>query len=112
TRLESDEGAWVVFEREMTGQAAAAVVPSRVEAALAALPIARRMRWGAGDAQFVRPVQWLVMLLDAAVIEGTVLGLAAGRTTHGHRFLAPQPIELVGADDYPGRLEAEGKVRV
>ena len=111
-RLETDEGAWLVFEREVTGQSADAVVPSLVDAALAALPIARRMRWGAGDAQFVRPVHWLVMLLDGAVIDGAVLGLVADRFTHGHRFLAPQPIELTGADDYPGRLEAEGKVRV
>ena len=111
-RLETDDGAWLVFERDVPGQSAAALIPALVDAALAALPIARRMRWGAGDAQFVRPVHWLVLLLDDAVVDGAVLGLVADRLTQGHRFLASQPIALTGASDYPGRLEAEGKVRV
>ena len=111
-RLETDDGAWLVFERDVPGQPATALIPSLVDAALAALPIARRMRWGAGDAQFVRPVHWLVLLLDDVVVDGGVMGRVADRYTYGHRFLAPQPIALSGAADYPGRLEAEGKVRV
>lgn len=110
-RLESDDGAWVVFRRRIDGRAAGELLPGIVEAALARLPIARRMRWGAGDAEFVRPVHWLVMLLGDAVVEGTVLGLAAGRETRGHRFLAPAPLALTDALDYPSRLEAAGRVR-
>ncbi|MFN2301035.1 MAG: glycine--tRNA ligase subunit beta [Gammaproteobacteria bacterium] len=111
-RLETDEGAWVVCRRQIDGRAAVDLLPGIVEAALARLPVARRMRWGAGDAEFVRPVHWLVMLLGDAVVEGKVLGLAAGRETRGHRFLAPAPLALTNALDYPDRLEAEGRVRV
>ncbi len=109
--LETDEGAWVVVEREIRGQPAAELLPGLVDAALARLPIARRMRWGASDAQFVRPVHWLVMLLDGDVVPGEVLGVPADRVTHGHRFLSSGPVSLTDADDYPARLEAEGKVR-
>ena len=49
--------------RANAGAAAATLLPGIVRAALEALPIARRMRWGAGDAEFVRPVHWVVMLL-------------------------------------------------
>ena len=110
-KLETDEGAWVVVEREIRGLPATELLPGLVEAALSRLPIARRMRWGAGDAQFVRPVHWLVLLLDGDVVPGEVLGVKADRVTHGHRFLARGPVTLTDADDYPGRLEAEGKVR-
>ncbi|MEX0899216.1 MAG: glycine--tRNA ligase subunit beta [Gammaproteobacteria bacterium] len=109
--LETDEGAWVFVEREIRGLPVSELLPGLVETALARLPIARRMRWGAGEAQFVRPVHWLVMLLDGDVVPGEVLGVAADRKTQGHRFLARGPVSLTDADDYPGRLEAEGKVR-
>ena len=111
-KLETDDGAWVVVEREIRGVAAADLLPGLVADALESLPIARRMRWGAGDAEFVRPVHWLVMLLDDRVVDGAVLGVIADRYTHGHRFHAPRPIALEHATEYPARLEAEGMVRV
>lgn len=111
-KLESDDGAWLVCRQFVSGQNAADLLPGLVEAALAKLPIARRMRWGAGSAEFVRPVHWVVMLHGKSVIEGSVLGIRAGRETRGHRFLAPAPLALRDALDYPARLEQEGRVRV
>ena len=64
------------------------------------------MRWGSGDAQFVRPVHWLVMLLGTQVVPARVLGLPAGRSTRGHRFHAPEPFDLADARDYAATLEA------
>jgi glycyl-tRNA synthetase beta chain len=81
-----------------------------IEEALKALPIPKVMRWGAGDAQFVRPVHGLVMLLGERVVPGSVLGIAAGRSTAGHRFLGEQAIALKRADDYESQLENAGKV--
>src|SRR5206468_8434958 len=60
------------------------VLAGMVEAALKALPIPKVMRWGAGEAQFVRPVHGLVMLHGERVVHGSVLGIKAGRTTAGH----------------------------
>ena len=65
-----------------------------MRSALERLPVARRMRWGSGDAEFVRPVHWVVMLHGEQVIEATLFGIAAGRITRGHRFHAPKPIVL------------------
>jgi glycyl-tRNA synthetase beta chain len=81
-----------------------------VEEALKALPIPKVMRWGAGDAQFVRPVHGLIMLHGERIVPGHVLGLASGRTTAGHRFLGKKAIEIAHADEYARKLEAEGKV--
>src|SRR5690606_13197131 len=66
--------------------------------------------WGAGDAEFVRPVRGFVALHGEAILPTSILGLEAGRTTHGHRFLVAAPIDIRAADDYEAILEREGKV--
>ena len=81
-----------------------------VEASLKALPIPKIMRWGSGDAQFVRPVHGLVMLHGERVVPGSVLGVSAGRSTMGHRFLSAGAISVHKADGYAAQLEKEGKV--
>jgi glycyl-tRNA synthetase beta chain len=68
------------------------------------LPIAKRMRWGNRTAEFVRPVHSVVLLYGETVIPVEVLGLQAGRVTHGHRFHAPKPIVLKSAKGYESRL--------
>jgi glycyl-tRNA synthetase beta chain len=82
----------------------------KVAAALERLPVAKMMRWGDGDAQFVRPVHGLVMLHGTRVVPGTVLGLESGRATRGHRFLGAATIELANADEYERRLLEDGRV--
>src|SRR5258708_33178123 len=86
------------------------VLAAMVEAALKALPIPKVMRWGAGEAQFVRPVHGLVMLHGERAVHGSVLGIKAGRTTAGHRFLSAGAISVHKADAYAAQLEKEGKV--
>ena len=78
--------------------------------ALKKLPIPKLMRWGAGDAQFVRPVHGLVMLHGSRVVRGEVLGIASGNTTRGHRFQGAAEITIAHADDYERLLQDEGRV--
>ncbi len=78
--------------------------------ALGKLPVPKLMRWGAGDAQFVRPVHGLVMLHGRRIVPGTVLGIEAGNQTSGHRFMAPQAIRIPAAEDYEAVLESDGCV--
>jgi glycyl-tRNA synthetase beta chain len=78
--------------------------------ALAKLPIAKRMKWGAKREEFVRPVHWLVMLFGSDVINASILGLTAGRTTHGHRFHYNNTIDLAKASDYASVLKNTGFV--
>src|SRR5258706_681625 len=87
------------------------VLAAMVEAALKALPIPKVMRWGAGEAQFVRPVHGLVMLHGERVVPGSVLGIKAGRTTAGHRFLSAGAIRVHRADASAAQPEKEGKGR-
>ena len=82
----------------------------KVEDALKHLPIPKLMRWGSGDAQFVRPVHGLVMLHGANVVPGKVLGLESGNRTRGHRFMSSGEIVVGSADAYETTLLGKGKV--
>jgi glycyl-tRNA synthetase beta chain len=78
--------------------------------ALAKLPIAKRMKWGAKREEFVRPVHWLVMLFGSDIVNASLLGLTAGRTTRGHRFHYNNTIDLAKASDYASVLKNTGFV--
>jgi glycyl-tRNA synthetase beta chain len=104
------DGTHYVFRREQQGQPLAEGLPVIVQEALARLPIAKRMRWGSGEAEFVRPVHRIVALHGSAVVPLRIMGIDSGRVTMGHRFLSAGEITLARADDYAGALRHEGKV--
>ena len=92
------------------GKKTVALLAAIVNDAFAKLPIAKRMKWGAKREEFVRPVQWLVMLYGTEIVNANVLGLQAGRTTRGHRFHYNNAIELAQASDYLSALKNTGFV--
>jgi len=111
------------FERRVDGKAEALfhtatvagakledVLSAIVQDAIKALPIPKVMRWGDGDATFVRPVHKLSMLHGSDIVPGRVLDLDSGRTTRGHRFMSRGEIDIATADAYEPTLLAEGKV--
>ena len=103
--LETPKGTWLGYREQQPGEATTALLPAIVDKAVAALPVPKYMRWGTSRIEFSRPVHWLVMLYGGDVVAAELLGLAAGRTTRGHRFHAPQALELAHADDYLTALE-------
>jgi glycyl-tRNA synthetase beta chain len=108
-RRTTDKGEIVVANFTLPGVRLDAVLPEIVDKAIKKLPIAKVMRWGDGEARFVRPVHGLVMLHGSRVVAGTVLDLASGGTTQGHRFLSSGPVAIHGAQEYEKRL-AEASV--
>jgi glycyl-tRNA synthetase beta chain len=104
TRLTTDKGSWLQFRGTESGAATTSLLGAMLNQVIAALPIAKRMRWGARSAEFVRPVHAVVLLYGETVVPVEILGLAAGRITHGHRFHSPKPISLKSAKSYEARL--------
>ena len=94
-----------------SGRALDAVLATAVADALKRLP-APMMRWGAGEAEFVRPVHGLVMLHGSRIVPGNVLGVESSNKTLGHRFLSGSAIVLKHADDYERVLRDTGRVIV
>ena len=107
---ETPKGTWLAFRKTERGRTAAELLPALVEQSLASLPIPKRMRWGSGDAEFVRPVHWVCMMLGTERVPGQVLGIETGTSTRGHRFHHPMPIALAAAGDYGERLRRDGRV--
>lgn len=109
-RVETDKGAWLVHRSVQPGRKTAEVIPEVVQAALDRLPIPKRMRWGDLDAEFVRPVHWVVMLFGDEVIDCEILSVRSGRETRGHRFHHPAPLYLGEPEAYEALLLSEGRV--
>lgn len=109
-RRRTAKGEIVVANFTLPGVELDSILAQIVEQALGKLPVPKMMRWGDGEAQFVRPVHGLVMMHGARVVPGTVLGVTASSTTRGHRFMALGPIALENADEYEARLRDDGMV--
>lgn len=100
----------LLYVSKQVGEQTAKLIPDMVRAALAALPIPKRMRWGSSRDEFVRPVHWAVLLFGSDVIRTTILGVESGNATRGHRFHHPAAITLTSAADYSSSLQEPGRV--
>ncbi len=109
-QIETEKGRWLAYRVVQPGRSTESLVPSMVTAALAQLPIPKRMRWGDLPVEFVRPVHWVVLLFGDRVIDAEILGVRAGRVTRGHRFHRAGPLEISHANSYAELLEKEGHV--
>ncbi|KPQ30753.1 MAG: glycyl-tRNA synthetase beta chain [Marinobacter excellens HL-55] len=108
--LETDKGAWVVYRTVEKGKPTVELLPELIDQSLAALPIPKRMRWGAHRTEFVRPVHWLIMLYGNKVIDTPVMNLKPGNKTRGHRFHCPKELIVPTPADYEVVLKQEGYV--
>jgi glycyl-tRNA synthetase beta chain len=104
-QVDGPKGRVLLFVGTRKGEPTTALLPGIVKASLDALPIAKRMRWGAGDAEFVRPVHWAVMLFGTTVVECEILGVSAGKHSRGHRFHAPAPLPIASPAKYVEALK-------
>jgi glycyl-tRNA synthetase beta chain len=103
------------FDSVIAGATLAIGLQAALDDAVRNLPTPKRMQYQLADGwtsvEFVRPAHGLVALHGADVVPVSVLGLAAGRTTRGHRFEARLPaIELRDADSYVAQLRDDGAV--
>jgi len=103
--INTDKGDYVGYEQIIQGQATTELLPTIFQTALDNLPIAKRMRSGASRNEFVRPVQWAVLMQDDAVIDATIQGHQTGKQTRGHRFHSPDYHEITHANDYEQLLD-------
>jgi len=110
TRQETPKGEFFVHHTIAPGRYLDATLAIKVGAALEDLPIPKVMRWGSGEAEFVRPVHGLVMLHGSRNVSGNVLGAESSDKTQGHRFLSGGAIVLKHADEYERTLREHGKV--
>ena len=105
TTINTDKGDYVGYVQTIQGQATTELLPTIFQTALDNLPIAKRMRSGASRNEFVRPVQWAVLMQDDTVIDATIQGHQTGNQTRGHRFHSPDYHTIAHANDYEQLLD-------
>jgi glycyl-tRNA synthetase beta chain len=93
------------------GAQATEVIPDIIANAVAGIPVSKRMRWGRSRDEFLRPVQWLVLLLGDAVLPLQLFGLESGRESRGHRFHHNTPVAISSPAAYRDTLR-EARVLV
>lgn len=102
----------LVFRSSAGGDEVMQKLADIVKQSLAGLPIAKRMRWGARRDEFVRPVQWLVMLFGSEVVDGEIFGVRANRETRGHRFHYDRSLLIEQPAEYCDKLQNIAHVMV
>lgn len=96
---------YVYVKKFIEGKAAADVMQGMRDVAMD-LKFPTMMRWGTNDFQYVRPIRWIVAMLDDQVIPFKILNIESGNVSQGHRFLG-KPVKLKSADDYVEALRSE-----
>lgn len=109
-QLETEKGSWLVHRGTKPGEKSVSLLPDLVKNALDALPIPKRMRWGANRHEFVRPLQWIVMMADHDVIPCEIMGIQSGNETRGHRFHSTAPVVISKPANYAKELKEQGMV--
>jgi glycyl-tRNA synthetase beta chain len=107
-KVTTPKGEYVGATAVHRGRDAAAVLSGLLAAELAGLYWPKNMYWRAQKPErFVRPVRWMVALLDHAILPVEFAGVHAGKQTWGHRILhGDAPVTIDHPDDYLGALEA------
>ena len=102
--IDTPKGVRLGLRRTEAGVTAKSCLNAVINESINALPIPKRMRWGASRVEFVRPIHWVVAMLGNDSEHGQVLGLSTGNTTRGHRFHSEGDIQLEHPRDYAQAL--------
>ncbi len=111
-RVRGEKGEVVAARQAVSGRHAREVLRETIPGLLGSMRFPKMMKWGNRGHSFVRPVHWIVALLDEEIVEFEFVGVRAGRRSHGHRYLAPGPHEIPDARAYERILAGEGRVVV
>lgn len=99
------EDGYIYAETKTAGVPAKDIVSEMLPQLITGLNFPKSMHWGNLDAKFVRPVRWLVALLDEEVIPVEFATVKSGNVTRGHRFLGADEISIKNAASYVDTLK-------
>ena len=99
------EDGYIYAETKTAGVPAKDIVTDMLPQLISGLNFPKSMHWGNLDAKFVRPVRWLVALLDEEVIPVEFATVKSGNVTRGHRFLGADEITIKNAASYVETLK-------
>ena len=98
--ISTDKGEYIAIQKFIPGRDTADLLSERLGDIILSLPWPKSMKWNTLSTRFVRPVHWIAVLLGDQVIPFELFGLQTGNITYGHRFMAPDPIEIQNFNQY------------
>ncbi len=100
------KGEYLAAKQEVSGKPAAEILAGVLPQVIQEISWPRSMYWtGLGKQRFIRPIRWIVALLDGKVVPFTFADVVSGAHTEGHRFLGSSKIALSGPQDYEPKLK-------
>lgn len=103
-KIQTPKGEYLAGTRREQGRAAKELLPDALASIALSIPFRKSMRWGSSETAFGRPIQWVCALFGTDVLPVTLCGLFSTRHSHGHRFLHPNRVWLLGAKNYADAL--------
>lgn len=103
------KGDYYVVVRDERGKPTAEVIAAFMPELIRKFPWPKAMRWGDGDLRWVRPLHSILCVFNNEIVPFEIGGIASGDITYGHRFMAPEPIQVRSFDAYE---EALGRAKV
>jgi len=94
TFKDTPKGTYLCITKTIPGRPTEEILPSIIEEMIKKIPFQKTMRWSNPGVRFARPVHWIVALYGAKVLPVTFGNIIAGNKTKGHRFMAPDFIEV------------------
>jgi glycyl-tRNA synthetase beta chain len=110
TLVSTPRGEVISLTRQIRGRTAAQVLSESCPGILKKLRFGKMMRWGDRGYAFVRPIHWILALLDEEIVPFEFMGVRSGRSTRGHRFLGAGPHQVPTATDCARVLLEEGRI--
>ena len=99
------------FSIVQPGQNIKDLLPTIIEKSIKDIPITRAMKWGDSEYSFVRPVHWLVSILDKDIISAKIMGLESGRVSQGLRF-QESSLKFSHANEYEQTMKDKAQILV
>lgn len=103
---DTDKGRYVSVNKRIPGRPAIEILSSILPDVISRIPWPKSMRWGIQNFNFVRPIHWILALFNGDVVSFDIAGVKSGNITKGHRFMAPEPIEVKDVEDYLEKIRA------
>src|SRR5271170_449588 len=104
--MNTPKGEYLCAKQVVIGRSAVQILAEILPQAIQEISWPRSMYWmGAHGPRFIRPIRWIVALLDGKAVPFSYAGLRAGDRTVGHRFLGKESIPLEGPGDYETKLK-------
>ncbi|MFO8090424.1 MAG: glycine--tRNA ligase subunit beta [Desulfatiglandaceae bacterium] len=104
-RVETPKGEYLFLKRTIPGRRTIDVLAEVLPGLIGSIPWPKSMRWGRVSMPFVRPIHWITALFGGEVIPFEAAGITSSAYTFGHRFMAPEGVEVCSVEEYMNAME-------